>query len=184
MKHEFPTGYEAYRVAHKDDTSSQHRNLVKFGERYRLAGQLESVSIHGYSSKTLMIYTAALRVALTYSAFEQLSSIPRLSGLASVRLPAAAVAFRSKTFDKFRVFVLSNSGPRLSKNLKTLSESSGDSNVLPIIEAIRHAMFHGSLTPGSIGFDSARGFQFLESLSQGLFKEMDRLFQLVVAEDL
>jgi hypothetical protein len=103
--------------------------------------------------------------------------LPGMKGAAAVKLPDAAKEFRSIAFEKFRNLLIAGSSSALSRDLTRLIEAPQDQNVLPIIRATRHAMFHGVLSPGSMGFSSRRGHDFLEQLAQGLFVEMDRLWE-------
>ena len=173
-----PPGYGQYIARHRDETSSQHLTGVKFATRYRFAGQLDAVSAHGYRELTSKIYSEALRVGLAYSAFEQLLKLPTLKGVAAVRLPKSMSVFRSDACEKFRKLLVEGSEGSLKDQLIGLVASGQNQDVLPVIRATRHAMFHGALSPGSMGFSSAKGLRFLESLSQGLFVEMDRLFAI------
>jgi hypothetical protein len=180
MDHKYPPGYGRYMFSHSDDASPDHKAIIKFAARYRFAGQLESIQAHGYGDKTVAIYTETLRISLAYSAFEQLIKIGGLSGIASVKIPSAAAKFRSSSFTKLRAQVLQANDPSLRDQIQRLVDSRSASDMLPVIKSIRHGMFHGVLTPGSLGTSSAVK-SFLDLLSQGLFAEMDRLFVLYLA---
>ena len=183
MVHGNPRGYGNYIASHRDETSVERKIVVKFATRYRFAGQLDQVSAHGFEKLTNDIYREALRVALGYSAFEQLMKLPKVRGLASVKIPHIASEFRSGPMEKFRNLLVEGSNLSLRQELLSLIESDKNQNVLPVIKATRNATFHGVLSPGSMGFRSMRGLKFLEGLSQGLFIEMDRLFDLYLQQE-
>jgi hypothetical protein len=175
--HKYPPGYGRYIFAHSKDDSPEHKAIIKFAARYRFAGQFEAVQVHGYSDKTTEIYSETLRISLAYSAFEQLLKVKGLSGISSVKIPAAANTFRSAQLEKLRSRVLRADSKKLVEQIQELIDSKSSTDMLPVIKSIRHGMFHGALTPGSVG-SSKTVFTFLEDLSRGLFVEMDRLFDV------
>jgi hypothetical protein len=178
--HRYPPGYGRYIFAHSKEDSPEHKAIIKFAARYRFAGQFESVQVHGYSDKTTEIYSETLRISLAYSAFEQLVNVEGLSGISSVKIPAAANKFRSAQLEKLRSRVVRADNKKLVEQIERLINSKSSTDMLPVIKSIRHGMFHGALTPGSLGSSKAV-LTFLEDLSQGLFVEMDRLFGVHLA---
>jgi hypothetical protein len=169
-----PAGYNQY-------VAIQHRLgkkplplLAKFDARYRFAGQLHSIEILGLSADATDAYLSALRLALAYSALETLTDAAFLKGKLHVKDATLATSFRSARLSKFRAFLIENTSANVLRGqLERLVAHPKDSDMLPVIAATRHLMFHGMLNPNSAGLTSKTARTFIESLGQATFREMD-----------
>jgi hypothetical protein len=170
----YPKGYQRWVIATKARGDEPDANLVQFATRYRFAGQLNAIDLLNSSDETQETYLLALRIALAYSALEQLEEALSNKRVA-VKSIAIATAFRSSSLKKFREFLVENSETNLRNRLITVIESAKNSDVRSVIEAVRHNMFHGRLNPTASGLRSKVARTFLASIDQHLFRHMDEM---------
>lgn len=168
----YPRGYERWVIASKARGDEPDVNLVQFATRYRFAGQLNGIELLNSSEETRETYLLALRIALAYSALEQLEKALSNKRIA-VKSIALANAFRSSSLKKFREFLIENSDKKLRNRLLTVTNSAQNSDVRAVIESLRHTMFHGRLNPTASGLRGKVARDFLASLDQHLFQHMD-----------
>jgi len=107
----YPRGYERWVIASKARGGEPDVNLVQFAARYRFAGQLNGIELLNSSEETQETYLLALRIALAYSALEQLEKA-LLNKRIAVKSITLANAFRSSSLKKFREFLIENSDNR------------------------------------------------------------------------
>ena len=177
----FPKGYHRWVIATKARGDKTDVNLVQFATRYRFAGQLNGIDLLNSSDETQETYLLALRIALAYSALEQLEKALSNKRVA-VKSIAIANGFRSSSLKKFREFLVENSETNLRNRLITVIESAKNSDVRSVIEALRHTMFHGRLNPTASGLRGTVARTFLASLDQHLFQHMDEIAAVVFSE--
>ncbi len=169
-----PQGYVAYVLLAKERGQTPDPQLAQCDARYRFARNLETVVLHGFSEPAQKAYTSALRVALAYSALERLKSARSLHGKLSVRDQPLADAFRSQRLTRFREFLMNNEhATRIQKPLRQLVDSANSSDVLPVVLATRHIMFHGGLNPTASGITTKTAISFLDNLAGAVFREID-----------
>jgi hypothetical protein len=155
---------------------------ARFASRFELSSQIETISIHGYSTQSTTAYTELLRLSLAYSAIEVLNNIPVEVRIKSIKNPSCAEAFKSVKLEGLRDFLISNSGTKLRNRLIKLVSSVNDSDVLPIVEAIRHCMFHGVLNPHRAKISSKASLEFIVELGFAAFTEMNNYSQVISDE--
>ena len=170
----YPRGYQRWIIATKARGDEPDINLVQFATRYRFAGQLNRIELLNSSDETQETYLLALRIALAYSALEQLEGALSAKRVA-VKSMAIVNAFRSANLKKFREFLVVNSEVNLRNRLNAVINSGKNTDVRSVIEALRHTMFHGRLNPSASGLRSAGARAFLSALDQHLFLHMDQL---------
>lgn len=169
-----PQGYVAYLLLAKERGQTPDTQLAQCDARYRFARNLETVVLDGFSEQAQTAYTSALRVALAYSALEPLKSARNLHGKLSVRDQQLADAFRSLRLTRFREFLMNNEqATRVQKPLQQLIDSPNSSDVLPVVLATRHIMFHGGLNPTASGITTKTATAFLDNLATAVFREID-----------
>ena len=123
----------------------------------------------------------ALRISLAYSALEQLESFLEKKRI-PIKSPECASAFKARELSKFRVFLLETSDTSLRNRIEKLSKSLGDQDVRPVIEALRHTMFHGRFNPSATDLRSKAGRSFLSDLEHSLFARLDDLAEGAFAQ--
>jgi hypothetical protein len=170
-----PTGYGAFAAKLRKAGLKPDTRAAKFASRYKFAGQLNSIELLGYSTKSSEVYKVLLRLCLAYSALEQLQVLVGQKNL-PIKNEQLAKEFKSEKFRKFQGFLLSESDEALERELNKLLRSKRDANLGPILRAIRHTMFHGNLNPSRAGLGTKSALTFLENLEKTLFKTMDATF--------
>lgn len=178
-----PAGYRQYVAICSRKGRKPDALIAKFAARYRFAGQLQSIEIHQLSPGNRDAYLEVLRLSLAYSAFEILVKVRDLQGSASLKSLDLAETYRSARLSEFHFFLLdSTRGNALQRQLDGLHQSQHDSNVLPVVAATRHLMFHGLLNPSAAGLGSKSARAFLELLTFALFREMDQQMMAHLSE--
>ena len=168
----FPKGFSSYVTYLRARGIRPDQKLARFATRYKVAGQLQSVEILSVSPKNSEIYTIVFRIGLGFSALESLES---RTGKHSVSLlnNKLAQTLKAAHFTKFREFCLEESTAQLCGRLERLFSSKNDSNLRPIVEAIRNTTFHGQFSPNAAGLNTKKQIEFLRELEFLLFKAMD-----------
>jgi hypothetical protein len=170
-----PTGYGSYAAKSRKAGVKQDTRAAKFASRYKFAGQLNSIELLGYSTKSSEVYLILLRLCLAYSALEQLQVLVDQKNL-PIKHEQLARELKSDKFRKFQEFLVSESKDALKGELKKFLASKRDTNLGPVVRAIRHTMFHGSLNPSRAGLGAKSASRFLENLEMAVFTTMDRSF--------
>lgn len=146
--------------------------MARFAARYKFAGQLDSISILGASEANARAYLLAMRLGLAYSALESLEAIVGKKQIALKDERLAAVA-KSERLAKLRYFLSEGSDSKLRNRLE-LFQTSSSSDLRPVVEALRHTMFHGQFNPSVTGLSSKSSLAFLDSLGMLVFKVIDQ----------
>lgn len=169
---EYPDGFSAYARAQRRLGAKPDVQLARFAARYRLAGQISSIELLGFSAASSESYTVAMRIALAYSAVEILEAKIGKNKLAVLDAKLAE-KFKSHKLEATLAYLEGESNPSLKKQLAKFRKSKGDSNVSPVIRAIRHSMFHGQFTPTAAGLEVRYRRQALIELELALFKSLN-----------
>lgn len=172
----YPTGYLAYVKHLKARGERPDPNIAKFATRYRMARGIVGIEIDGTTQITERAYASLLRLSLAYSAFEMLSSaigsntIPVLNAALALTLRDG----RERHLVEYLLVSLDNPrDARARRMLKRFLSTSGDSNVRPVIEAIRHLTFHGAINPSAARLRSAYAVAALHALTESICAAMD-----------
>jgi len=170
----YPPGYGQYQASARALGHTPNPMIAKFAARYRFAGQLNSIEILGASAASQRAYLISLRLALGYSALETLISALQLKGSISITSPELSSEFKSARLGKFRNFLEEHSRPGvMARRLARLITTPDDSDVLPVVEATRHLMFHGVMNPTAAGLTTKTSILFLDRLGLRVFEEMN-----------
>ena len=170
----YPPGYGRYQAVSRALGKTPNPLIAKFAARYRFAGQLNSIEILGASEASQTAYLFSLRLALAYSALETLVSALQLKGSIAITSPELATEFRSLRLEKFRHFLEEQSQVgAMTRRLEKLINNPQDSDVLPVVEATRHLMFHGLMNPSAAGLTTKTASQFVDRLGLRVFEEMN-----------
>ena len=170
-----PNGYDQYVAIIRRRGLKPDPLLAKFAARYKFAGQLNTVEILNSSTEFNDAYLLALRLSLAYSAFESLVEVKALKGSTSLKSPVLSREFRGPRLAKYRNFLIENTSTKaLKDDLSKIIKNEGNSNILPVIAATRHLMFHGIFNPTAAGARTQTARNYLDKLGQALFTEMDR----------
>jgi hypothetical protein len=170
----YPPGYGQYQAVSRAIGHTPNPMIAKFAARYRFAGQLNSIEILGASEASQTAYLISLRLALGYSALETLISALQLKGSIAITSPELASEFKSPRLGKFRSFLEEHSRPGvMARRLGKLVTTPDDSDVLPVVEATRHLMFHGVMNPTAAGLTTKTSILFLDRLGSRVFEEMN-----------
>ena len=168
----YPSGFKQYAAIEKAAGRTPDRKLARYAARYRLAGQISSLELSGYSQSLCDAYLHCLRISLAYSALE---SLEVHLGKHAISLTDEKIAskFKSPALSKFKVFALQESDPKLARRLEKFYSSENDSSLRPIVEVIRHTMFHGQLSPSASGLTTKIAIELLSSVEKLIFVNMD-----------
>jgi hypothetical protein len=169
----YPPGYGRYQALLRTLDHQPNPLIAKFAARYRFAGQLNSIEILGSSEASQRAYLFSLRLALAYSALETLVSALYLKGSIAIRAEDLSHQFKGVRLAKFRGFLLAHSREATVRQLEKLINNPRDKNVLPVVEATRHLMFHGVMNPTAAGLTSKTASSFIDRLGSRIFQEMN-----------
>ena len=180
-----PTHWQKY--CHRVSRSRMAENAAinKFAARYKLAHSLQSVTFEGFTEKTNAAYAAATRVGLAYSALEALESALGLRKSEIVIPSALATRLRSQEFrNLFELLEEELSNKKLKTQILEFRRRM-NRNVRPVVEGIRHLMFHGQFTAYGSGISSSKSrIKTLELLAEIVLNFADQEFSKWVEGDL
>ena len=63
----------------------------------------------------------------------------------------------------------------MRRRLEKFATSARDTDILPVVEATRHLMFHGVMNASAAGIATKSAIAFVDGLGFRVFEEMDRL---------
>lgn len=181
----YPSGFRQYAAVSRSQRKSPDRNLARYAARYKFAGQIESVEMRAFTPHLVDSYTLVLRLSLAYSAYESLVAYctPRQLPIKDEHI---AATLKSATCRKLKEFLIDGSDKALRNELTAFFDSPGNKNLLPVIKALRHSMFHGQLTPTAAGLTAVPARKLLEDLERKFFEEMDshskKIFRDLIAQ--
>lgn len=172
----FPPGYGQYQAKSRALGQPTNPLIAKFAARYKFAGQLNSIEILGASEAQTAAYLASLRLSLAFSAFETLFSALGVRGSFSLKSKALAVAFRRAGLAWLRAFLTDQpQTAAMRRRLENFAGSARKTDILAVVEATRHLMFHGVLNPSAAGITTKSAIAFIDGLCFRVFEEMDAL---------
>jgi len=170
----FPKGFSSYVKRLKANGKSPNKNLSRFAARYKLAKQLKFNAFDSRSELNSSMYTSALRIALAVGAMESLQAYlgKRKIALKNIKL---ADYYRLKNLEGLRQHLETESAASLRGELQKLASSAGDSNLTPVILALRHSMLHGQFSPSASKLTGENGLIFLLKIEGLIFSSMDEI---------
>ncbi len=165
----YPDGWSRYALLARLDGAKPKSHLARFAARYRFAGQLNSIEVLGMSPATTDSYLATLRLALAYSALEALET--EFKGQHKLQVIDRNLARQAKSpkMLALRNFAQASAEKRLKDRLEQFFEHENNVDLRPLIEALRHAMFHGNFNPSSTGVNSKTVNKFVNQLCERVF---------------
>lgn len=148
--------------------SSFPRRWSLFFARYRLVQEFEGLEFHTLKGLTARGYEAGFRLGLAYTALETLQKATgrQLPPVKDIKAARILRSLRGSQFEKFLMQTATTTN--LRNRLIDMFASQKDMDLLPLVESIRHSVFHGSYTPTSSGFTTDPDVRLLLDLVQYL----------------
>ncbi len=172
----FPSGYTKYASASKKQGSSPEILLARYATRFKMAGQLESISLLDHSKDSENLYLHVMRISFAYSALESLEEyLGKKVNLKNLELAKQIRLCSTKT----KSFFLTQSGTKLENQLSKFFTFKSDSDIRHFCTAIRHSMFHGQFNPYSSGLNSKKGVLLMERVEKMLFTSMNETSEIL-----
>ena len=136
-----------------------------FIARFRLVLEFTGINFHNLQGKTAQGYEAAIRVGLVYSALEALWNAIGVSKSTPIRDKQAAKVIRQLRGSKFEAYLI-NSARRdsLQTSVERMFSSQDIMDLTPLMEVIRHSVFHGAFTPHGSGYTNSSNVRLLLDL--------------------
>lgn len=123
-----------------------------FFARYRLLSEFSGVEFHSLKGNTAKGYEIALKLGLAHTALEALQNA-RTGHPIVIKNKQAARIVRSLRGSQFEDFLINSSrASGLKARIQQMFASQNLMDLLPLVEAIRNSVFHGSFTPYSAGY--------------------------------
>lgn len=159
MGSSYPAGWRQWRLLVDRGAYENHQGLDRFAARFRMASGMRSVVYPGIRRLTAEGYSVALRVALAYTALEAWGKFMGIAKLTVIDDQELADDFRGPGLRRLREHLLTSSRSVLQSRVALVIEADDVSDVRPLFEAIRNAVFHGDLTPGGAGLTRSAAAQ-------------------------
>jgi hypothetical protein len=178
----FPDGYSDYARHCRQLDKAPNKLLARFATRYKMAGQLESISLLDHTSVANEVYLRAMRITLAHTSLECLQSFMG-EKLPIKNLPVAK-KLREMKSDKTREYFIGEADPNMRRDLKRFYGSKNDSNLNAICSIIRHTMSHGQFSPSPSGLNNKSGLLILREIEESIFKSMAEAARLVFEKEM
>lgn len=158
--------------AHNDFFVGQ---FARAGARYRLAQSLTGIGLHGMSAVLEAGYAQLLKLALSYSTHEMLTTSSKKSPPPMFSADLSN-RFSSRKIKVFRETVtLHTTNDRLKHRLVALADGS-HTNIGVLAAAVRHVTLHGELSVYGAGLHLVSTREFLGDLTSCIFAHLDKSF--------
>jgi len=177
----FPDGYSHYTRSCRRAGKTPNKQLAKYATRYKMAGQLSSITLNDHSDISNQLYLHAMRITFAHTALECLQSFK--GDQIVIKNLKVATSIRSMESNKVRGFFLDEADSSLKKELNKFYASKNDSNLSPICSIIRHAMCHGQLNPSASGLNNKSGLRILKSIEESIFKSLNDASKEIFEEE-
>ena len=182
----YPTSYATFRKQQEIEKDSTVRTrLYRFAYRYRLAKSFQAIKADGIG-KTLVGYSAMMKLYLAYSAYDELVTVARdikvlkISKVWQNHVVEGNLAARLRKSEKLKNYLINFSiDIGLQAALKDMYDGKTD-NIAQVCGAIRHLFAHGDITPTPIGLNKAKERKLFFDLAEGLLAHCDKLFTKIV----
>jgi hypothetical protein len=150
-----PSSYLKYIKFCDEHGLPRDERVTAFAARYKLAASFEGVNFSGYSPNTSEAYAVGMKIALAYSALDQLESAILEKDHPEIYFEDATKFLVSPRYEMLRQFLHSQIDKKYrQEQFISYIENSG-SNIRPFLEQIRHSVFHGSWNAGATGLGDA-----------------------------
>jgi len=178
----FPDGYSDYARQFRQIGKTPNKLLARFATRYKLAGQLEFISLLDHSQVANEVYLRAMRITLAHTALECLQSF--MGEKLPIKNLAVAKKLREMKSDKTKLFFVSEAEVNMRRDLNRFYGSKNDSNLNSICSIIRHTMSHGQFSPTSSGLNNKSALVILRGIEESIFKSMNEASKLVFEKEM
>ena len=160
------------------DGGEPKQGLATFKARYDLASNLSGFVLDNSNENLSRAYSLLTKLGLSYTALEYLEKKLGVDGHPPIF--ASDLANESRYLLPADIEIVARKmklHPLLRIRLEATQAISSSNDVRPIVETLRHALFHGSFTPAGwkIG-DTKRSRAWLEGLSQVTLRKADETF--------
>lgn len=152
---QFPSAYLRYIKYCDEHGLPRDERVTAFAARYKLAAAFEAVSFSGYSKGTADAYGVGMKIALAYSALDQLESAILEKGRPEIVFDHATAFLTSARFESLRLFLAGQIDTDFRKAKFAGYLGNPDQNIRPFLEQIRHSVFHGSWNASGTGLGDA-----------------------------
>lgn len=180
-EHNLPSAHRRMKQLKPLMQSSQARRLNKFVYRFRLARALKEVSAPDIGRKTVMGYTAGIRLLLAYSAFEDIRILR--DSIKTIRNPRGEhtkiideeLAKQLRKNSNLQHLLLQDGevkNPSLKRHIESFFAGT-NSDVMCIATALRNSFVHGTFTAGGVGLDSKIKIKHIDTLSHAVLELAD-----------
>jgi hypothetical protein len=159
-----------------DEIPSQ--GMATFKARYDLASDLSGFELKDGSETLSRAYSLITKVGLSYTALEYLEDHLGVHTHPPIFASDLAAQSRDILPSDLEFFTRRmNIHPLLLTRLVATQAINSSNDIRPIVETLRHALFHGSFTPAGwkIG-DTKKSQTWLEGLSQVTLRQADETF--------
>lgn len=147
-------------LMHRDVlTRQEFSRASQYRARYEFAKDFRDLSIPTASDQTRESYFVLLKLGLAYSAIETLENLLEQRRRVVVRDEAFVAALESGEFNKLLSHLrdrAKRNGRDNSKNLDKYEKPRPGENLADLVRHSRNVVFHGSITPTSIGLGSSK----------------------------
>ena len=148
--------------------------------RFIAAENFDTAKFRAMASDTELAYSGLMKVAFAYSAVEAVEAIYEKKFTKSIRTPIVdpqlANLLRSPLMEDFLAGIaLSITSKPLRLAFATF-KSNNSNNLRPVVEATRHAVFHGQTSPSRLGLRTAKRQSVLDLLTNQTLATANKAF--------
>jgi len=147
-------------VSHRDLLSQQEfTKASRYRARYDFAKEFRDISTPSVSQQTKESYFVLLKLGLAYSAIETLEKLLENGRRVAVRDEAFTAGLESGEFTKFLAHLQDRARRNEYDSSKYLEKYLNPKRNVDLADFVRHSrnvVFHGSVTPHSIGLSSSK----------------------------
>lgn len=159
------------------------RCLNRFQYRHKLAVSFTSMTIEGTNERTIVGYTAFMKLFLAYSAYDVVRAAeaitlnrnkPKVHNIKKNKTLAATLR-KNDELKKLLIEGIEDDESTLKKGLNRFFEGTSD-DILCVATAARNSFAHGDLTAGGAGLSIKAKVAAIEALATELTSYSDTLF--------
>jgi hypothetical protein len=178
----YPSDWGIFLKQMKDQPTSLDGELGIFGARYRLASEFSGLQLGSIGADTAAYYSAITKIGLAYTCLERLEKILKDDSHSAINAPDLAGQLRHSKFQSLIDLAIDHSDNKnLISKIESLRTDSEFVNVRPMIEAIRHSLFHGRFTPGTSGQRINKSLlELLDGLANVTLRHANHTFSFAV----
>jgi len=161
----------------KLDGKPPARGMPTFHARFKLAVAFESFSAAGIAMNSIKTYSALCKLGMSYASLDHLERTLRIKEHPKIHALDLANCVRETWPKGFETISRKmDVNHLLLEKIEGLFGDTSCSDVRPIIEVLRHAIFHGSFTPSGWKMKSQKTLELIDGLSQVTLRKADQTF--------